>query len=300
MNTELAIDGKNIIKSYKSFSLNIPQLTIPKGFATALIGENGAGKTTLINILTGVNLEYSGDIRYFNQFTDKDRENKPEVKNSIGYTGTTQYFFPHWTVNNIEEINTILFETFSTEKFREKCDELAVFPESGYKGKLKVSDMSDGMRTKVALAGVWARDTNLLILDEPASPLDPLMRDKLNRMISSYIEEGNGEKSVFFSTHNIADMETITDYAIIMDQGKITEEGFVEDLKEKYVLVKGENEDAEKAEPHMFTFNKSQHGWEGICLAEKIDKLAGLDVVTETPSLTQICVAVMKQNSRLK
>lgn len=300
MDTELVISGKQIEKKYKNFGLNIPELRIPKGFATALVGENGAGKTTLLNILTGVRLDYTGEITYFNTYTDKDREKNPIVKNMIGYTGTSQYFFPQWTLSNIAEINTLLFDSFSKEKFATKCEELAVFPENGFKWKTKVSEMSDGMKTKVALAGVWSRDTKLLVLDEPASPLDPLMRDKLNRMISEYIEEGNGENSVFFSTHNIADMESITDYAIVMEQGHIIEEGFVEDLKEKYVLVKGENEEAGKAEPVMFTFNKSNHGWEGICLAENIDKLTGLDITTETPSLTQICVAVMKQNSRLK
>ncbi|MCQ2537331.1 MAG: ABC transporter ATP-binding protein [Lachnospiraceae bacterium] len=300
MNTELVINGTNIKKTFKNFELNIPELKIPKGFATALVGENGAGKTTLINILTGVKLDYKGSIRYFDKYTDADRETKPELKNAIGYTGTSQYFFPQWTAANIEEINTILFDSFSSEKFRAMCDELAIFPEGGFKGKVKVSEMSDGMKTKIALAGVWARDTQLLILDEPASPLDPLMRDKLNRMISEYIESGNGERSVFTSTHNIADMEAVTDYVIIMERGAIVEEGFVEDLKEKYVLVKGENTDADKAAPAMYTFNKSQHGWDGICLAENVDKLAGLDIVTETPSLSQICVAVMKQNSRLK
>lgn len=85
---------------------------------------------------------------------------------------------------------------------------------------------------KLMLAGVMARKTDLLLLDEPASPLDPLMRDKLCQMIGEYIHEGNGKRSVFFSTHNISDMENITDYAIIMENGQIVEQGFVEDLKE--------------------------------------------------------------------
>ena len=83
---------------------------------------------------------------------------------------------------------------------------------------------------KLMLANVLARDTNLLLLDEPASPLDPLMRDKLCDLIRQYLEAGNGENTVFFSTHNISDMENVTDYAIIMSHGKIIEEGFVEDL----------------------------------------------------------------------
>ena len=153
---------------------------------------------------------------------------------------------------------------------------------------------------KLMLAAVLARDTSLLILDEPASPLDPLMRDKLCDMIRAYLEEGDGERSVFFSTHNITDMENVTDYAVIMEHGSIVEEGFVEDLKEKYLLVKGEAADAEQAGKILFSMNRSAYGFEGICLAENLDRLAGMDVAVEAPGLSQICVAVMKANTRLK
>ena len=149
------------------------------------------------------------------------------------------------------------------------------------------------------LAGVLARETDILIMDEPASPLDPLMRDKLCEMIREYLNSGEG-KSVFFSTHNISDMEGVTDYAIIMEQGRIVEQGFVEDLKEKYIAVKGESKDAEAAKKVMYTMTSSHYGFEGICLAEDLDKLAGLDIVTETASLFKISVAIMKKNSLIR
>ena len=60
------ISINNLSKKFKSFELDIPSLNIPKGFATALIGENGAGKSTFINILAGVRLDYKGTIDYFN------------------------------------------------------------------------------------------------------------------------------------------------------------------------------------------------------------------------------------------
>ena len=88
------IKGENIVKRYKGFELNIPELNIPKGFATALIGENGAGKTTLIDILAGIKLDYKGKLTFFGKYDDKDRENKAEVKDKIGYTGTGNYFLP--------------------------------------------------------------------------------------------------------------------------------------------------------------------------------------------------------------
>ena len=68
MNFEDVITGKDIEKSFGSFKLDVPELHIPKGFATALIGENGAGKTTLLNLLTGLRLDGQGETTYFGKY----------------------------------------------------------------------------------------------------------------------------------------------------------------------------------------------------------------------------------------
>lgn len=286
------IEAIDIKKKYKGFTLDIPEVQIPKGFATALIGENGAGKSTFLNILTGIRLDHQGTVRYFDEKeTDVER-----VKERIGYTGPGNYFLPHWTVSQVAKISGLLYETFDEARYQELCRGLGI-DESGSK---KVSSLSDGNRMKLALAAALARRTECLIMDEPASPLDPLMRDCLCGMIRQYLEEGGGEHSVLFSTHNIADMENVTDYCVIMEHGNIVESGFVEDLKEKYMLVKGEAKDAEAAQKILYSYRGSAYGFEGICMAERLDALAGMDIHVETPSLSQISVAVMKENSSLK
>ena len=291
-----AIKARNLRKKYRGFELSVPYLELPKGYATALIGENGAGKTTLLNILTGIRLDFRGEINYFE---------RPEpgidgsIQERIGYTGPGSYFLPQWNIRQVEEISGILFDNFHQDRFRTLCRELGL--EEGFGALSKeVRKLSDGSRMKLMLAAALARDTSLLILDEPASPLDPLMRDKLCDMIREYLEQGDGERSVFFSTHNIADMENVTDYAVIMEHGAVVEEGFVEDLKEKYVLVKGEAKDARQAEGILFSMSRSAYGFEGICLDRNLERLAGMDVAVETPNLSQICVAVMKANTNLK
>lgn len=292
MESKSVMKAVNLQKKFKGFELSIPELHIPKGYATALIGENGAGKTTLLNLLTGIRLDYEGEILYF----DGQEKLSGSVQERIGYTGPGSYFLPHWTVGQVEEISEVLFDGFHRDRFQAVCEELNI-PTGVTKD---VKKLSDGNRMKLMLAAVLARDTDLLILDEPASPLDPLMRDKLCDIIREYLEQGNGERSVFFSTHNIADMENVTDYAVIMENGTIVGQGFVEDLKEKYVSVKGEAADAERAEKILYTMNRSAYGFEGICLSENMDKLAGMDICVETPTLFQISVAVMKANTSLK
>ena len=299
MNQNNVIEARNISKTFKNFTLDIPEFNLPQGFATALIGENGAGKTTLLNILTGIRQDDTGSINYFGKYSEKEIDNNPDVKERIGYTGTDNYYLPNWTVGQIEDISSLIFDKFDHDKFKRLCSDLAIFRPANFDKHKKVHALSDGTKTKLMLAGVLARDTDVLIMDEPASPLDPLMRDKLCELIRDYINSGEN-KSVFFSTHNISDMESVTDFAIIMEQGKIVELGFVEDLKEKYIVVKGEKEDIEKVRPILYTMSQSNYGFEGMCLAENLDKLAGLDIVTETPSLFKISVAVMKKNSLIK
>ena len=299
MKLEYVLKGEQIQKRFKGFELNIPEFKIPKGFATALIGENGAGKSTLINIIMGTQLQHKGQITYFNEFSEKDRENGPEVKERIGYTGPGTYYLPQWKMNQLEDIYSLLFENFHPEKFKEYRRELAIGSADGEKNK-KVSELSDGNLMKLMIAGALSRDTDLLVMDEPASPLDPLMREKLCELIRDYLNEQEGERTVFFSTHNITDMENVTDYAIIVANGGILEEGFVEDLKEKYVLVKGETEDMEVARKVLMSISGNKYGFEGMCLAEDINRLAGCDVTFETPDLSQISVAVMKTATRLK
>ncbi len=290
MNTESVFYLEGVRKKFRGFQLDVPSLNIPKGFATALIGENGAGKSTLMNILAGTRLDYSGEVTYLEgDMAEKD------TRESIGYTSSTGYFMPQWNIKAIGEVSELLFEGFCKDKFHQLCKDL------GLSGENKpIKKMSDGMRMKTALAAVFARETQCLLLDEPASPLDPLMRDKLCSMIREYLDEGDGEKSVFFSTHNIADMESATDYCIIMEKGRVVEQGFVEELKEKYVVVKGEAEDVAKAEEILIGFRTSSYGYEGLCLTEDLDKLAGLDIAMETPTLSQISVGVMQEYSSLK
>ena len=80
----------------------------------------------------------------------------------------------------------------------------------------------------------------------------------------------------------------------------ITTNYSIEDLKEKYVYVKGEPRDIEVARNVMFSMRESQYGFEGVCLAEKLDPLAGCDVSVEQATLSQISVAVMKQYSMIR
>lgn len=276
----------NLTKKYDKFTMGCITIDIPCGFSTALIGSNGAGKTTLLETICGLSGKYEGQATFFEKYTNPD---DPYVRMQTGYCSAS--LFPvFWDIRKTEYMMSAAFKNFSSKKFRELCKSMQI----DIKKNQKILEMSAGTSMKLILAATLARDTDLLILDEPASALDPLMRDRLCGMFRNYLAEKDGERSVLFSTHNIADMEYVTDYAIIMANGKIIEHGFTEELKEKYCMVNGDTVNAEKAKPYMLSFTINDTIYEGLAPKENYEKLLLCDAAVETPSLQQISVELLR------
>ncbi len=286
-----AVEIKGITRNYKNFTLGEVNASIPCGFATALIGANGAGKTTLIDILCGVNFKDGGEAVYFENMTDIDDE---KLRNRIGYCSSTDFLPVYWSLKNVAVSMETAFDNFDRKKFKDLCKRFDL-GDPDDKKQQKIVKLSDGNKMRTYLAGVLARDTDLLVLDEPASSLDPLARDLLCELFREYLSERDGERSILFSTHNIADMEFATDYAVFMSKGKVVEEGFVEDLKQKYVLVHGDAENAEKAKHLMISFSGNKTSFEGIAFAEDADALRELDAAVEIPTLQQLSVGILRK-----
>lgn len=264
---------------------------VPLGFSTALIGSNGAGKTTLLDILAGITRSTGGSVRYFDANDDIESS---AVRNAIGYCAANNFFPGGWNAKYIAASMSLAFDNFDRKKFEQLCKAFKLETEHDKKPRPLIR-LSDGNQMRMSLAATFARDTRLLILDEPASSLDPVMRDNLCDRFRQYINEGEGKRSIFFSTHNIADMEYATDYAIFMADGKIIEQGFVEALKEKYRMIHGDAAQAAQASPRMFTCHRNSTMFEGIALAEQAPYLSQMDAAVEVPTLQQLSVGILRK-----
>ncbi len=287
---ENAVEIKGLTKKYKDFTLDVSAV-IPKGFSTALIGANGAGKTTLIDILCGVTAKSGGEAVYFEDMTDTDDD---ALRNRIGFCSAANYFPLDWKLKTIAECMAIGCDNFDRARFTELCAKWKLGSPDDKKQK-NMMKQSDGNRMRAALAAVLARNTDLLVLDEPASSLDPLARDQLCDMFREYLAGRDGERTILFSTHNIADMELATDYAIFMARGRVIEQGFVEDLKEKYILVHGDAETGSKAKPLMLSYSVNSTAFEGIALAENSANLEAVGAINERPTLQQLSVGILRK-----
>lgn len=196
--------GKRLI--YENLSFNVP-----KGRILGLLGKNGTGKTTTINILSGYLKPRSGECRIFGQ--DIQSMN-PSLRRNIGLLieGHVQYQF--MTITQIEKFYAAFYPgQWKKEAYYELMNKLKVA--SGQ----RISRMSCGQRSQVALGLILAQNPELLVLDDFSLGLDPGYR----RLFVDYLRDyaRSEGKTVFLTSHIIQDMERLIDDCIMMDYGKI-------------------------------------------------------------------------------
>lgn len=195
--------GKRMI--YKNLSFEVP-----KGRILGLLGKNGTGKTTTINILSGYLKPREGECFIFGQ---NIQQMDPILKQQIGLLieGHVQYQF--MTIDEIERFYSKFYPQWKKEAYYELMKKLKVAP------KQRISKMSCGQRSQVALGLILAQNPELLILDDFSLGLDPGYRRLFVEYLKDYAEaEG---KTIFLTSHIIQDMERLIDDCIIMDYGKI-------------------------------------------------------------------------------
>lgn len=293
-----AIKIEGFEKHYDHFTLGPVNLEVPKGFVTALIGENGAGKTTLLDVLGGI---YSAKnvITWLGKYNNLDEGN---ARNEVAWCAPLKYFPANWHFNNVVYTLSRVLDGFTEERFLSVCKDFNLSYETKAERTKNLLNYSDGNKARLAIASVFARDSKIAIFDEPDAALDPVIRDTLNSKFREYINNGNGETSILFSTHNVADMESVVDYAVFMAKGTIVKEGFVEDLREEYRYVHGPSSLAAKAcelagNSQIEFFHTDSERFECLCPAESISLFQTDDfkeASVEVPTLQQLSVIILR------
>lgn len=183
---------------------------VKKGKILGLLGKNGTGKTTIINILNGYLQPRSGVCRIFGE---EMKHLTPETKANIGLLleGHVQYSF--FNVRQIEKYYSKFYSRWNADAYYELLKKLQVTE------KQKISTMSCGQRSQIALGLLFAQDPDLLILDDFSMGLDPGYR----RLFVQYLKEfaASGDKTIFLTSHIIQDMELLIDDCMILDYGQI-------------------------------------------------------------------------------
>lgn len=196
-------------------------LEVRPGEVFGFLGPNGAGKTTTMNVLLGFVPPTSGTAYLF-----EIDVRQPIARQRIGYLPELTYYYKFLTAEELLRFYAKIFKIPRTEA-DQRIDRLLKLVELEAARKRPIKSYSKGMQQRVGLAQALINNPDLLILDEPTSGLDPLGRMKVREIIQRLKNEG---KTVFFSSHELGEVETVCDRVAIIHQGELKAIGRVGEI----------------------------------------------------------------------
>ena len=198
-------------------------LEVQPGCVFGLVGENGAGKSTLIKHILGLLRAETGTVRVFGLDPVAD---PVRVLSRIGYL-SEQPDLPGWMrVDEFMRYTQAFYPKWDTAYAEQLREQFGLDPSA------RIKTLSKGQRAKAGLLAAQAHRPDLLLLDEPSSGLDPIVRrDILEAVIRTVADEG---RSVFFSSHLLEEIERVSDYVGMIHEGKLVLCGPLEQIKARH------------------------------------------------------------------
>lgn len=283
------IEIKGLSKSYgKQVALEGVNLNVKKGEVYGFIGPNGAGKSTTIRILLGMIKKDGGVVKILG----KDPwDNAVEIHKKIAYIPGDVNLWPNLTGGEVIDFLGRLNGQVDSNLKQELLEKFQLNP------KKKCRSYSKGNRQKVALVSAFLSDAEVLILDEPTSGLDPLMEQVFQSCILESKKQG---KTIFLSSHILAEVEALCDRVGIIRQGKIVEEGTLDELRHltrSTVTVQLNNQDDIKDIEGIYDLLKLNEKWkfsvDTNAMVSVMQRLASMGIkslVAEPPTLEELFI----------
>jgi ABC-2 type transport system ATP-binding protein len=203
-------------------------LQVPAGSIYGFLGRNGAGKTTTIKVLLGMARPTSGAALIFGLPAGAP-DTSVDARRRIGFVSDEKDLYDYMTVDEMIRFTAAFFPRWRTDLEQRylRAFDLPL--------DRKVKALSRGTRTKLALLLALCRSAELLILDEPTSGLDPAMTEEVLQALVAHVT--SEQMTVFFSSHQIAEVDQIADHIGIVDRGRVVVTGELDDLRERYRRV---------------------------------------------------------------
>jgi iron(III) transport system ATP-binding protein len=237
----MLLEVKEVKKTFnkgKIVALNNVSLSLIKGNIVAIVGESGSGKTTLIRLITGLEVLDSGTISLKNKVVSSNSIFiEPQFRN-VGMVFQDYALFPHFTI-----FDNIAYGISKLPNKKERVKEVLDLVGLSDKEKNYPHELSGGQQQRVALARALAPKPELLILDEPFSNLDVILRNQLRKDVQRILKETN--TTAIFVTHDIKDAIEISDEILVLQNGNVLQQGITKEVYENpedsYVKLLFEN-----------------------------------------------------------
>jgi ABC-2 type transport system ATP-binding protein len=240
------IETKDLIKRYGKFqAVNGVSLEVPAGSIYGFVGPNGAGKTTTMRMLTTLTRPTSGEARVAgHSVTEEPRA----VRRAIGYMPDEFGVYDDMRVWEYLDFFAACYDIPEANR-KKLIDDLLELVDLAHRRDDMVDKLSRGMKQRLSLARTLAHDPAVLILDEPASGLDPRARVEIRELLVELAKMG---KTIFFSSHILADVSEICTHIGIIEGGQIVAQGSMEAMRaqlmphREIMVTVRDNETAEK------------------------------------------------------
>ncbi|HEY7292240.1 MAG TPA: ABC transporter ATP-binding protein [Vicinamibacterales bacterium] len=200
-------------------------LRVPKASIFGFLGRNGAGKTTTIKILMGMAHAASGRARVFGLDVNGG-DSGVAIRQRAAFVSEDKALYDSMSVDDMVRFTAAFFPRWRKDleaRYLAKFDLPA--------GR-RIKALSGGMRTKLALLLALCRGAELLVLDEPTSSLDPAVSEEVLQTLVAHV--ASEELTVFFSSHQLAEVDQIADHVAIVHHGRTVVDGALDDLREQY------------------------------------------------------------------
>jgi len=236
--SEMAIVTEELSKSYgKVEAVRSLNLRVPRGAVYGFLGRNGAGKTTTMRMLMGLARPTQGFARLLGMNPENEAE-RVRLLERAAFLPQKKQLYPWMTPAELVRFSRSFFPQWSDEVANRTARAMEI-PMGRMFRKL-----SHGNQTKVALLLALAQGADVLVLDEPTAGLDPVMVDEVLRMlVDEHVSEG---RTIFFSSHQLEEVEQICDWVGILEQGRLLLEARLEEIRREYRLVIGSGENLPK------------------------------------------------------
>lgn len=210
---------EHVTKKYgRETALNDVSFTLEKGKIYGFLGPNGSGKSTTLKMIAGLVFPTSGTVSVNGKKVDR------KIAAEIAYLSELDFFYSAFTVQDMINFSASQVSDFDWRK----AEELVAFMNLDPTKKLK--QLSKGNRARMKLIVTLARNTPILLLDEPFSGLDPMVRESIVKGLLSYIDFEN--QTVVIATHEVDEIEMLLDEVIAIQHGDIRAVENVEELRE--------------------------------------------------------------------
>ncbi|MGA9314573.1 MAG: ATP-binding cassette domain-containing protein, partial [Solirubrobacteraceae bacterium] len=216
------VKARGLVKRYNDvLAVDHIDLNVQAGDVYGFLGPNGAGKTTTLRMALGLITPTAGVVELFGR--DPMREGARALQGVAGFVEAPR-FYPYMTGRK----NLQLLAALDGDGASERVEEVLELVELEPRGKHKVGGYSHGMRQRLGIAAALLRRPRLLILDEPATGLDPAGMRDMRALIRRLAGEGI---TVLLSSHQLPEVQELCDRVAIVDRGKVVYEGALADLR---------------------------------------------------------------------